>query len=138
MAFTLASPIRGGGAQIEGDLAGAFSATITAYDGGLALGSYTIACAINMANPLLPCPNRGLEDGTAPFVGILSDTDDITELVFSEVHLAGSANEFAIDSLVVNSTPVTPMPEPNRICLAGMALLGLVATLRYRKRALAS
>jgi hypothetical protein len=68
----------GAGAYIQGDLIGNFSATVTVYFGATALGSFSISGANNAA-----------QDGSAPFLGILSDSANITSLVLQRAKRFG-------------------------------------------------
>ncbi len=118
MTFVFAHPVRGGGTFIEGDLIGGFSATITAYNGASLLETYTVSGT-----------NNAYEDGSAPFAGLLSDSANITKLVFSEASNSGPANEFAIDSLVLNSS----MPEPKTLGLGATAILVMLGAVSYKR-----
>jgi hypothetical protein len=113
--FTFNTPVQGVGTFVQGDIFGAFSVTLTAYSGATNLGSFSVNGT-----------NTGAEDGSAPFLGVLSDTANITNIVLTELDV--SPNNLAIDTLYLTA-PSTSTPEPGT--LATTAFLA-AAILLYR------
>ena len=115
MQFSFSNALRGGGAQIQSNSYGSFTAVIEAFNsGGTSLGSFIRAG-----------DSTGAADGSAIFIGVLSDQADIAKITFS---LSG-ASDFAINKLSLNIT-ATAIPTP--ALLPGLIGLG-VAALRKRK-----
>ncbi len=111
------SLVFGGGAQIQADFRGAFTARITALDG--------------LGNPIASFIEAGTADASgdnsAIFIGILSDTANIDKLVFSLDSAAlGTVGDFAINRVSLSDGPVA-IPEPATLSFLGLGLAGLVA-----------
>ena len=115
MQFSFSNALRGGGAQIQNNFFGPFTAVIEAFNsGGTSLGSVTRAG-----------DSTGAGDGSAIFIGLLSDQADIARITFN----VNGSNSFAINNLSLNTT-ATAIPTP--ALLPGLIGLG-VAALRKRK-----
>ena len=127
LTISFALPIFGAGANIQMDAQGAFTAQIEAFNGVTSLGTFT-EDGISNAN----------DDGSAIFLGILDDTQEITSIVFTLSASAPASNDFAINALQLSDTtsPGGEAPEPGTIALSaiGIAAAGLV-TRRKRSRA---
>ena len=94
-----------GGLEIQSDIAGAFTATVQAFDGGTSLGTESLASDAA---------------GDPIFIGAQDTVADITSLVFSCTGACGN-NDFAVDTLKsINPMAVVGVPAP---------LLGLPAFL---------
>lgn len=115
MTFTFSTPVQGAGTFVQGDVFGPFSVTLTAFNGATNLGSFTVNGT-----------NIGAEDGSAPFLGVLSDTPNITNIVLTESDV--SANNLAINTLFLMG-PSASTPEPGT--LGAIALIA-AAMLLYR------
>ena len=118
----LSAPISGAGAQIQSDVYGSFTATISAYNGSTLLGSFT-------ENGV----STGAGDGSAIFIGLVDTSAEITSIGFSVTDVNG-ANDFAIDTLYLNDSSTTSTPEPASLLLAGSALMGLSLFSRKRRK----
>jgi hypothetical protein len=116
----LGHDVSAGGAQIQADLFGAFTATVNAFDiNGNLIDSFSEAGNSN---------SNG--DGSAIFIGISElGVADIHFLTFTVVDVNGN-NDEAIDTTFFNSGISTP--EPGSFLLLGSGLLGLVAYGRRR------
>jgi hypothetical protein len=110
------------GAQIASNFYGPFTGTITAYDGGTLLGSYTENGNSTNSN-----------DGTAIFLGFADlSAPDITSVVFT--YTAGAPQGFILDTLQMNDPlPTVITPEPGTLRLA---LFGFVGLMLWRRRTL--
>lgn len=122
--FAFSTPVQGVGTFVQGDIFGAFSVTLTAYDGATNLGSFTVNGT-----------NTGAEDGSAPFLGIASDMSNITKIVLTELDV--SPNNLAIDTLYLTA-PSASTPEPGTLGMTALlvaAAMILYRTPRRRRRA---
>lgn len=87
--LTLGSKVSGGGALIQADGPGKFTAKIQVFNGKKSLGSFT-ENSDSSGDPLY----IGLKDKSGPH---------ISKLVFSLTKCIGSCNDFAIDALNLNT-----------------------------------
>jgi hypothetical protein len=123
--LSFATPIRAGGAQIGAEFSGNFVATIEAFDSmGHSLGVVT-------ENGEAHGSNTDPGDGTAIFIGVLSDQANISSLTFSLVseNPLNPPQDFAINTFSFTASPAettTPFPEPGSLFLLGVGILGLV------------
>ena len=102
--------VMGGGAQIQSNLQGNFTAFLSALDAaGNVIGA---AVSINGTNGLSG-------DGSAAFLGIRSDAQDIFGLQFS-----------LADGFAINDVSVTSVPEPTTLTMLALG----TALLRIRRR----
>jgi hypothetical protein len=107
--ITFSQPVTGAGAQIQQNQYGAFTATLQAFD--------------SLGNPIgnFNGTSNGNADNSAIFVGALSDSANISSIVFS---VPGNPSGFAINRL-----DIVGVPEP-----ATLGLLALAAPAILRRR----
>jgi hypothetical protein len=97
-----------GGAQIQADFFGAFTAKLEAFDAnGVSLGFVTENGNSTAAG-----------DGSAIFIGVRSTGAPIEKFVFSLTAASNAPNDFAI-----NQFSFVPAPEPTTLALFGLATL---------------
>ncbi len=118
--ISFSSPIFGAGVQVEpaqvAEYPAPFTGWVTAYDGDSVLGTFSVT------------GTRTLEENApAPFLGVESDTADITSLVY---HVTVQTNgpqtgDMVMDFLSLETT--TPTPEPSNVVLIASGLLALIA-----------
>jgi hypothetical protein len=122
--FTLANPVSGIGAYIQGGDQGPFVAQITAFGiNGNLLGSVT-ENGVSVGNDQAV--------GTAIFIGLTDTTADISEIEFSLLSEDGS-NSIALGP--IETSDVSAVPLPAALPLFGSVLLGLGVLGRRRARA---
>jgi hypothetical protein len=98
-------------------LLGADTFFLTAFEGGLAVGSMSATGSV---------PSGGF---TFPQGSIV-----ISGLTFDSIQLSSSAPAFAINDLDAVVAPTASAPEPNSLVLLGIGLLGLLALTARGKR----
>jgi hypothetical protein len=113
------NPSFGGGAQIQADFFGAFTATLTAFD--------TLGNVIGVVT--MPGNSNSNGDGSAIFIGFQSSSANVGFLNFNVVDAFGG-DSLAIDTLTIYNTGT--VPEPASLLLLGSGLLGAVAYGRRR------
>jgi hypothetical protein len=130
LTLTFNTPVTGAGAQIENDFRGAFSAEIQAYNGSTLLGSFT------ETGTVVGCLTNGCGDNTAMFLGIedLSGAN-ITSVVFSNptCNPIGDCAAFEINTLALQTTSSSTVPEPTTLVLAACGLGALLTRKRFRR-----
>ncbi|WP_291988857.1 PEP-CTERM sorting domain-containing protein [Luteitalea sp.] len=116
MRLTFATGQRGAGAQIQSNTAGNFIGAIRAYGtGGNVLFGYAAGGTNNQNG-----------DGSALFLGLLSDANDIFAIEFDIL----TGNGFAINDVSLTRTPDVPEPVSLTLVLLGAGL----AVSRRRRR----
>jgi hypothetical protein len=116
------APVFGAGAYVDDDLTiTGFTASISAYNGNTLLGAFTASGT-----------NTGF--GTAPFLGVMDDTAEITELLF-EITDTGSFTplDMAIGAVVLRDNAAA-VPEAGAFVLTGAGLLLATGFRNYSKR----
>lgn len=115
--LTFANAVRSVGAQVQSLLFGEFTGWITAFDSGSnQIGSFVFSGE-----------TLGNGEGKAVFAGVVSDSLDISRVVFS-----GFGAGAAVNWLSVGNTLNQTVPEPESFLLALTALIALSMTRRRR------
>ena len=112
--------VYGGGAQIQSDYFGPFTATLTAYQ----------CCSVSPGNLLgtvvMLGNSNGNADGSAIFISFLSNTPNVWFLNFNVV------DQFGGDSLSIGTVTLYSTPEPGSLLLLGSGALGLAGVIRRK------
>jgi hypothetical protein len=118
--MNLNTAVAGLGLQITSNFYGAFTASLEVFNGATSLGVFNVAGVMD-----------GNEDGTAPFLGALSDAVNIDKAVFTLTSNTGAG--FGVNRLLTTDTPANgnQVPEPATLGLVG---LGLAAAIRRRRQ----
>jgi len=120
LTLEFANPVRGAGAQIQLDRNGPFTATIQAFSGNTSLGTF--------AEDGLSTTSQ---DGSAIFIGVLDSRAEITSIVFGMEAPPTFQGDFALSSLLINTSGT--VPEPPSLVLAAIAFAaGIGLWLRRR------
>jgi hypothetical protein len=115
------APVRGVGTQIESLLPGGFTGIMDLFDAADdLLGEITINAT-----------TTSLADGSAPFIGAISDSADIDFVIFSVDN--GNPNFPKAGDVAINDMLVA-VPEPATATLLGFVTLGLLGAARRRGR----
>ena len=114
--------VAGLGLQITSNFYGAFTASLEVFNGVTSLGVFNVAGVMD-----------GNEDGTAPFLGALSDAVNINRAVFTLTSNTGAG--LGVNRLLSTDTPLqaAEVPEPSTLTLVG---LGGLAAAAWRRRQL--
>jgi hypothetical protein len=133
--------VYGGGAQIEAGDYGGFTATVTAFDGKRELGTYSVVGTTT---------TDGLNN-PAPFIGLLSDSRNITSLVFFADSVS-SVDQTDLGTVLLNVKvhpthvhdldagvldPAAGVPEPATWAMMLLGFAGLGFALRRSRRKVA-
>jgi hypothetical protein len=94
LTLALGKAVLAGGLDIQSDAPGVFTADVTAFDGGVSLGTES-ATSDAAGDPI--------------FIGAQDTTADITSLVLSCTGACGN-NDFAVDTLMSRNPAVVPAP----------------------------
>ena len=121
------TPVSAVGALLENrnannNIGPTFTGYVSAYNGTTLLGSFSETHTI-----------QNLQDGSAPFLGVVSDTADITSVVYHVTDF----NEFFIGPVSLKGTPAA-VPEASTTVSLGLLLalgLGGVVIAAKRKKA---
>jgi hypothetical protein len=121
LTISLPTPVFGGGAQFQRNGLGAFTAEITALDAtNNVLASFT-EVGLSTSSP----------DNSAIFIGVLSDTPNISKIQFR----LSTGGSFAINQFDFRTTPsVSAVPEPSSLALLGSVAIPLARWGWRRKR----
>jgi hypothetical protein len=126
----LANAVAGLGLQISSNRFGNFSAELRVFDSAnVLLGVFNVDGRLD-----------GAEDGSAPFLGALSDDDLIARAIFTVVSVLddgelGHPQGVGVNRLVTidgNRDAATPVPEPATI---GLVAIGAASAILRRRRA---
>src|SRR5262245_27534916 len=111
--------VAGLGLRITSNFYGAFTASREVFNGATSLGVFNVAGVID-----------GNEDGTAPFLGALSDAVNINKAVFTLTSNTGAG--LGVNRLLTTDTPTNgnQVPEPATLGLVGLG----AAVAAYRRR----
>jgi len=127
-AFTIAfnTAVRGVGLQITSGAFFDFDASLELFNGGTSLGLFTVGGTL-----------LGVEDGSAPFLGALSDSANITSAVFTLTSNTGAG--FGVNRLLTADgrdplpDPGAQVPEPGTLSLLAIGTAGALARRRSRR-----
>jgi hypothetical protein len=119
LTIAFASGVSSVGFEVQDNFYGAYTATLSVYNGANLLFSVTGA---GVAAPTA--------DGSALFLGVGDLTGaNITSIVITDVGVGGP-NDFAIDA--VSLTQASTVPEPGSLALLGTGLLGVAGAVRRK------
>lgn len=127
----LSIPVAGLGLQITSNRFGDFIAGLEVYNSAnVLLGAFSVGGRLD-----------GAEDGSAPFLGALSDGNDIARAVFTVVSVLDNGDPAHPQGVGVNRLltmdgdpqAASPVPEPGTLALLGVGALG--AMVRRRRGA---
>lgn len=121
LTFFFPNGAQGAGAQIEPNSYGPFTAQIQAFHNDTLLGTF-----LENGN------SQPTEDGSAIFIGIKDQIDEVTSIVFSIVSCTGNCSDFAVNLVSVRGISPVGIPEPASIVLLGSGLLAALGSLRRR------
>jgi hypothetical protein len=112
--------VAGLGLQITSNFYGAFTASLEVFNGATSLGVFNVGGVMD-----------GNEDGTAPFLGALSDAVNINKAVFTLTSNTGAG--LGVNRLLTTDTPTNgrAVPEPATLSLMG---IGAAAAFLRRRR----
>ena len=128
----LATSVAGLGLQISANRFGDFLASLEVYDSGnVLLGLFNVIGRLD-----------GAEDGSAPFLGALSDANDIARAVFTVVSVLDDGDEVHPQGVGVNrlvtldtdrgNDAIAAVPEPGTM---GLLMVGAAGAWIRRRRA---
>ncbi len=113
--LSFSNPVAGAGTQIQSNNADSFTAEIEALGAtGNILASYDFT-----GN------STGAGDGSAIFIGLLSDSDNIDAISFNVLSVQSGLTDFAINQADLVSLGTSAVPEPATVSLLGLGALGL-------------
>lgn len=121
--FFFGSGAQGAGAQIEPDSYGPFTAEIQAFHNDTLLATF-----FENGN------SQPTEDGSAIFIGVKDQIDDITSIIFSIASCTGNCSDFALNLVSARGILPVGVPEPASLVLVGSGLFGAAAKVRRRNK----
>ncbi len=117
--INFATPVKGAGAQIQANFFGSFNAILAFDSNGINLGSFN-----------LPGNSNSAGDNSAPFIGVLSDSANISSIIFDISRNDGLPTDFAINQLDIVTKPV---PEPtSTLGLLALGAMGATSALKRK------
>ncbi len=116
LTINFVSPVRAAGAQIQSNFYGAFTARATTND-----GSFFDVAGFSSVDA----------DDTSPFLGIISDTQNITSIAFN---IEGDTNDFAIGQLDLIGGDLGAVPEPSTWAMMLLGFFAVGGTMRSARR----
>lgn len=119
--LNLNTPVAGLGLQITSSFYVAFTASLEAFNGATSLGILNIAGVTD-----------GSEDGTAPFLGAISNGAKIDKAVFTVTSNAGAG--LGVNRLLTTDIAAASVPEPGTLSILAMSLIGIAAIGRRGRR----
>jgi len=123
--INFSQPVYGGGAQVGAGSYGPYNAIVMAFSGAHLQGTYSVAATTT---------TDGLNN-PAPFIGLLSDSPNITSLVFFADSVS-SVDQTALGTVSLNVHPGVPEPSSWAMMLLGFTGLGFAFRQSQRKASL--
>ncbi len=103
------------GTYAEGQFNGAYTIFLALYNGGSLINTFSVTGNQQLAN-----------DGSAPFIGFISNDEAVDRVVFSAVDGTNSATAFAISDVTA------AVPEPGSLVLFGTGVSSILAAIRRK------
>lgn len=128
LTISFSSPIFGAGVQIEPaqvqDLPAPFTASVSAYDGSILIGQFSTTGTRSSS-----------QDGSAPFLGVMGDTAEITSLTYRAVAQTNgpTENDLAMNFLSLETSAPVPEPSPFALVTGGLVFALFVSCQRALK-----
>jgi len=121
--LTFSQPIYGAGLQIEPgqvqDLPAPFTAYVTAFDGSTSLGTFSVTGTKSNAG-----------DDSAPFLGVLSDSPDVTSMTYRVVVQTNGPYTGDLGMNFMSIQSASTVPEPSSLLMLGIGAFAGIGTIR--------